>query len=97
VKHAGIALLVLVAACSSHSQIQYGAGPSVNTPSAGLNVQASSSHFAVLLGLGIAAGVLSQVDEPVRSRAPELDPARTVNEQDCTRPIEDGSANLRCR
>jgi hypothetical protein len=28
---------------------------------------------------------------------PELDPERRVNEQDCTRPIEDTSANLRCK
>jgi len=28
---------------------------------------------------------------------PELDPARRVHEQDCTRPIEDSSANLRCK
>jgi hypothetical protein len=28
---------------------------------------------------------------------PALDPERKVNEQDCTRPIEDWSANLRCK
>lgn len=30
-------------------------------------------------------------------RMPELDPSRRVREQDCTRPIEDRSANLKCR
>lgn len=34
-----------------------------------------------------------QRDLPV----PELDPARTVNEQDCSKPIENWSANLRCK
>ena len=29
--------------------------------------------------------------------APELDSARRVHEQDCSRPIEDWSANLKCR
>lgn len=29
--------------------------------------------------------------------APPMDETRTVNTQDCTRPIEDWSANLRCR
>jgi len=29
--------------------------------------------------------------------APPLDEARRVHAQDCTRPIEDSSANLRCR
>jgi hypothetical protein len=28
---------------------------------------------------------------------PPLDGSRRVNEQDCTRPIEDGGANLKCR
>jgi len=28
---------------------------------------------------------------------PELDSARRVNEQDCTRPIDESSGNLRCR
>ena len=28
---------------------------------------------------------------------PPLDESRRVHEQDCTRPIEDGAANLRCR
>ena len=28
---------------------------------------------------------------------PALDPARTVNEQDCSKPIENWSANLKCR
>ena len=40
------------------------------------------SPFAVL-GPGVAA--------------PELDPSRRVNEQDCSRPIADWSANLRCK
>jgi hypothetical protein len=28
---------------------------------------------------------------------PELDPKRRVVEQDCSKPIEDPSANLKCR
>jgi hypothetical protein len=31
------------------------------------------------------------------ARPPALDPARRVVEQDCTKPIEDWSANLRCK
>jgi len=34
-----------------------------------------------------------QRDLPV----PELDATRTVNEQDCSRPIENRSANLKCK
>jgi hypothetical protein len=29
--------------------------------------------------------------------APELDGSRRVNEQDCSKPIRDWSANLKCR
>ncbi len=29
--------------------------------------------------------------------APELDPSRKINEQDCTRPIELDGGNLRCK
>ena len=30
-------------------------------------------------------------------RAPPMDPTRKVNEQDCTRPIDLGAGNLRCK
>ena len=30
-------------------------------------------------------------------RAPPMDPKRKIHEQDCTRPIDPGSGNLRCR
>jgi hypothetical protein len=30
-------------------------------------------------------------------RAPELDPARTINPQDCTRPVDASAGNLLCR
>jgi len=48
---------------------------------------------AALIGIGIAGAVIYRGTE----RAPELAPVRRVNEQDCTRPIEDISANLKCR
>lgn len=36
--------------------------------------------------------------DPSAGRAvPPMDAVRTVHEQDCARPIENGSANLRCR
>ncbi len=55
----------------------------------------TSSGAAVLIGLGLAAGAIHGGERP--ERPPELDPARTVREQDCTRPLEDPGANLRCR
>ena len=31
------------------------------------------------------------------SREPALEPSRRVHEQDCTQPVQDASANLKCR
>ena len=39
---------------------------------------------------------ISGADSPARG-IPEPDPSRRVAVQDCTRPIEDWSANLRCK
>ena len=58
-------------------------------------MQASGSTAAALIGLGIAGAVIYRSE--ASGRAPELAPVRRVNEQDCTRPIEDISANLKCR
>ena len=81
-----ILLTVFIAGCS-HGQVQFGSS------SAGLRVQASGSTAAALIDLGIAGAVIYRGTE----RTPELAPVRRVNEQDCTRPIEDISANLKCR
>jgi hypothetical protein len=51
------------------------------------------------LGLAIVGGAIYDYETERRgARDPgALDPGRRVNEQDCTRPIEDPSANLKCR
>ena len=97
-----IVLTVFIAGCS-HAQVQFSGGAAsttsggtaISSSSAGLNVQASGSTAAALIGLGIAGAVIYRSE--ASGRAPELAPMRRVNEQDCTRPIEDISANLRCR
>lgn len=71
------------------------------------------SAFGDLVFLGIMLGVVHGSESAVyygtrfRSNpfdaiqptlpAPELDAARTVNEQDCSKPIQNWSANLKCR
>lgn len=35
--------------------------------------------------------------QPTSPAAPALDASRTVNEQDCSKPIENWGANLKCR
>jgi uncharacterized protein YcfL len=58
------------------------------------NAHVQHDNAAMLIGLGIAAGLMSEA-QPLP--APELAPSRRVNEQDCTKPIQDWSANLKCR
>jgi len=97
-----ILFTVFIAGCS-HGQVQFSSGAAsttsggtaISSSSAGLNVQASGSTAAALIGLGIAGAVIYRSE--ASGRAPELAPMRRVNEQDCTRPIEDISANLKCR
>src|SRR5207302_9402585 len=97
-----IVFTVFIAGCS-HGQVQFNGGAAstasggtvISSSSAGLNVQASGSTAAALIGLGIAGAVIYRSE--ASGRAPELAPVRKVNDQDCTRPIEDISANLKCR
>lgn len=45
-----------------------------------------------------SANPFSAIDpSPSSRRPPELDAGRRVHEQDCTKPIVDWSANLKCR
>ena len=70
-----------------------------------LQWQGTSLGGAILAAAAVAAIAESARGSPARSSMPlaqrgappELDPARTIHEQDCTRPIENPSANLRCR
>jgi hypothetical protein len=97
-----IAALALLCAACSHTtvNVQGGGigspgflpGTSVSGGSVGVHVNGASAA-AVLLGiavLGIAAHA-PHVSPPV------MDEARRVQRVDCTRPIEDWSANLSCR
>ena len=83
-------------------------GTSVTSSSAGVRVDAGSAA-GTLIAIGMLAAVWHGSEDDrygARARldpfaaagsAPALDETRRVNEQDCTRPIEDWSANLRCR
>jgi len=88
-------------------------GTSVTSTSAGISVQSGSTAGSLIgIGILAAAVYGSEgyhdairyranpflaLDPPAPRSAPPLDESRRVNEQDCTRPIEDWSANLRCR
>jgi hypothetical protein len=99
-------LLLLLGAissgCSTRGQLHVdtGAPPVPVQGGAQVSLHIQSSAFAALI---IAAALLGAAVEGVRqdrqvppSSAP-LAPDRTVNEQDCTRPIADPYANLKCK
>jgi hypothetical protein len=106
-------LCALLSGCTSQANVrvglQGGASAQAGSVSAGSQVGAYSQSGSVvgsLLAIGVlaaawyggdaeryAAGAYPGGSRPV----PPLDESRRVNVQDCTRPIEDGSANLRCR
>lgn len=88
-----ILLCALAAGCASHTQVAVGAG-SVSGTYLGLDVQSGSAAGAI-----IAIGALGAMygSGETGAKPPALLEGRTVREQDCTRPLEDPGANLRCR
>jgi ABC-type phosphate transport system substrate-binding protein len=94
-------LALLVTGCGGHSNVQFA---SSGSPATGVSTGGSvsvqgSTALGTLLAIGVLAGASYHGDHvvPPGPRVPEMDPARRVVEVDCTRPIEDWSANLRCR
>ena len=95
----------LVAGCS-HTSVQVSSGGTTTT-GGGASVSVSghgSSAAWVLIGIGLIAAEYggSQAGrerglEPQAPPARPMDESRQVNEVDCTRPIENWSANLKCR
>jgi hypothetical protein len=80
--------LVLLAGCGGYSNVQVSSG---GVPTAGFQ---GSSTIGALFMIGVLVGAS---DGQTRVPPPELDLVRKVNEQDCSKPIENGSANLKCR
>jgi hypothetical protein len=75
-------------------QVSSPTAPPAPPPSAGLSISTSGGSF---LGALFALGMIGAASGWVYEGVPEMDPGRRVAEQDCTRPIEDPAANLRCR
>jgi hypothetical protein len=90
-------LAALLTSGCSHTSVQGGWGGTSSSGGSG------SSVTWALIGIGlIAAGEHSERQRaeglpPMNEPPLELDKARRVNEQDCTQPIRDWSANLKCR
>ena len=95
-----LSLAVLLAGCGGHANVQMSSNTvAPGGVSTGGAVQAqSNSTLGVLIAIGVLMGASYASDrQPASIPAPAMDSDRSVNEQDCTKPIVDRSANLRCR
>jgi len=92
-----LGVLVLLAGCAHASMVATSSGTTVTTTTASVSASSSSSTGWVLLGIFLIGMEVANPTRPLEERPPPLDGARRVNEQDCTQPIVDASANLRCR
>ena len=90
-----LALALCVAGCGGGSYVQVGSAGST-----GAGVQGTSA-LGALIAIGVLGGYAYESERQMggaRSRpAPPMEAARSVNEQDCSRPIGNWSANLKCR
>ena len=93
------ALLVLVlAGCNGNYgylvNVSSMGAPLPPPPNASISVTTTSAGglLGALFGIGFIAAANGAFYYP-----PEMHPERRVIEQDCSKPIEDTSANLRCR
>lgn len=92
-RHLVLVLAVLAAGCASQTRISAGEGGAAGVRF-GLDVH-SGSALGPVIAIGVIGAAYGSDSEP--TKPPPMLEGRRVGEQDCTRPIEDPSANLRCR
>jgi hypothetical protein len=105
-----LSLALLAAGCGGNSYVQYSSNtlPAGSVSSGGaVYAQSSGSAAGALFLIGFLGSVFNMDDSQPqgfgfgyrgpRYVSPALDPSRTVNEQDCSKPIENWSANLKCK
>lgn len=103
-----LTLALALGGCGSNTYVRYSSTSStVGLPGGTTGYVAGSTSSASVAAVAVfllhwsllnqhwdsEAGMVGASTQPV----PPMDEARTVNTQDCTRPIEDWSANLKCR
>jgi hypothetical protein len=88
-----VAFAVVAAGCASHTRISAGEGGTAGVR-VGVDIQSGSAAGAVI-AIGALGAIYGSGSD--RTKPPAMLEGRKVNEQDCTKPIEDPSANLRCR
>jgi hypothetical protein len=104
-KVSALMLVVLIAGCS-HASVRYDSGGGTVTTSASVSAgyRGSSSAAWALIGIGLIAAELAGSQaarerglEPEKAPPQPMDAGRQVNEVDCTKPIANWSANLKCK
>jgi hypothetical protein len=95
-----ILVAVALAGCAARYSVQERAsGPGIMS-SQGSVSSGSPLGNAIVVGVMLADGVRYYrlgPDGKTSARAPEPDPARRINAQDCTRPVDPDAGNLLCR
>jgi hypothetical protein len=91
--------LVLASGCA-HTQTAVSAGTGAGSATTGvsgsISVQGHGNSLAALIFAGMFLAAAMTYREPPAS-PPELDAGRRINEQDCTKPIDESAGNLKCR
>ena len=105
-KMAAFMLLGALAGCAATTSVNVGggtagaaSGSAVSSATLGVHAESGSAAGA-LLGLAIIGGTVygaGGAGAERSGRVPALDPRRTVNVQNCSQPIRDWSANLKCK
>ena len=109
-KRAVLCLCMVLAGCHASYSFQWGmtagmpAGGNASSTAAWVSatVPTDSVAGAILIGVVLAEGVRYYLRLPDGTRipyygVPDPDPARRINVQDCTRPIDREAGNLMCR
>ena len=109
-KRAVLWACMVLAGCHASYGYQWGltagmpAGGNAPSTAAGIGIAIPAGNIAgaILIGVLLADGVRYYLRLPDGTRmlyygVPDPDPARRINAQDCTRPIDLDAGNLMCR
>jgi len=101
---AWLVVALALSGCAARYSVQSGSAGGVQTTTTGAQVNIASGSAlgtAIIVGVVLADGMryyrLGPDGRTPLGRAPEPDPTRRINLQDCTRPFDPEAGNLMCR
>jgi len=99
-----LAAVLALPGCAARYSMQANSATGAQTTTTGAQVNVSTGSSlgtAIIVGIMFADGYRYYRLEPDGTKtpvsAPEPDPSRRINAQDCTRPVDPGAGNLLCR